>query len=81
MSSTSCVVSLKNGDECDSFHGMATIKESDRHVASWYGHVWARAGEIGRAGECRCTHSGLYWFLVVNSTARRRTCAVDFDVF
>ena len=30
MSSTSCVVSLKNGDECDSFYGIATIGESDR---------------------------------------------------
>ena len=34
MSSTSCVVSLKNGDECDSFHGIATIREIDRQVAS-----------------------------------------------
>ena len=39
MSSTSCVVSLKNGNECDSFHGMATIEGSDRQVASWCGHV------------------------------------------
>ena len=27
MWSTSCVVSLKNGDECDSFHCIATVRE------------------------------------------------------
>ena len=51
MSSTSCVVSLKNGDECDSFHGIAAIREMDRLVASLKERVRARAGEREREGE------------------------------
>ena len=44
MWSTSCVVSLKNGDECDNFHGIATVRESGRQVASLKERVRARAG-------------------------------------
>ena len=51
MSSTSCVVSLKNGDECDSFHGIAAIREIDRQVASLSERVRTRAGERERESE------------------------------
>ena len=44
-------MSLKNGDECDRFHGMPTKGENDRQVASWNGRVRARAGERSRERE------------------------------
>ena len=42
---------LKNGDECDSFHGIAAIREIDRQVASLKERVRTRAGEREREWE------------------------------
>ena len=72
MSSTSCVVSLKNGDECDSFHGIAAIREIDRQVASLKERVRARAGERVRGSESVVYTELIVLVLVLNSTSERK---------
>ena len=52
--------------QCDSFHGIATIGESDRQMASLCGHVQTRADESGRErASVRGSESVVYTELIV----------------